>query len=325
MGEIQGFVTRTRGRTSEAMFGITSGTPPLSRNEMVATKRDGTIIGEFDSIGSAQRAVERSAGGQLLSWFRQDLNTDIEHWRGVSREFYPGDLNPGGGQNVSPAGGLLIDGLWFRADQGLRLGPQIGGAPTPQLVSRWASFDGSGNSASSPSVAERATYADATDILTSTGFPGLQFETGKHLTTTLASLEPPYSVFAAVSYSAAAASEIITTIGSFTNFSFSVSAAGDVQVRSDSNVGTAAVAIADGTTFVLSAVQHADTVDIFYNGVQGAGIPAVSTPVAGSPTISLVSDSWRDVIFELLVVPSDLNDNVVAKINRYFTDRYKPI
>ena len=50
MGETLGFVTRTVGGTNDAMFGITSGTPQLSRNQVVATKGDGQRVGEPGGI-----------------------------------------------------------------------------------------------------------------------------------------------------------------------------------------------------------------------------------------------------------------------------------
>jgi hypothetical protein len=325
MGEIQGFVTRTLGRTNQALFGITSGVAEISRNQVVASKANGTIIGEFSSIGEAQRAVERSLGSGFLSWTRQNLRQDIEHWRGESRKFFPGDLNPGTGPVLSPGPGLLEGGLWFRADQGIRR--LVPAAPPPsktQLVATWSSFDGSGNSASA-GVGARPTLANGVDILTTTGLAGVLFDAGEFMSTTLAALAPPYSIFVAVSYTDQSRQQNIIQVGAPTNFSFAVDAGGDIEVRSDSKVDVPALGLADGTTFVLSAVQHADSTDIWLNGEPVTGIPGPGvTPVSAAVELSSVSDAWAGAIFEVIVTPSDLNPNIVAKLNHYLVDRYKP-
>lgn len=313
MGEVRGFVTRTLGRTNQGLFGVTSGNAPLNRNQVEASKADGTQIGAFASIREAQSAVERSGGGGLLSWFREDLPSSIEHWRGESRDFYPGAL-----------GAVLEGGLWLRGDQGLtRQVPAALPPSTTKLLAKWASFDGERNDAIATTTLLRPTVADAIEIPTTTGRPGILFDAGNAMTTSIALMSPPYSAYAAVSYTDQSRIQMIASIGALANFSLIVDATSEIQVRSDGKIQSVTT-IADGTTFILGAIQHATTTVVTLNGVT-IGTLDPATPAEGAPLISNSADAWAGVIFEYLLVPTDVNPNIDAKILRYLLDRYNPI
>ena len=319
MGEVVGFVTRTRSRANEALFGVTSGVPPLSRMEAVASRADGTIVGEFASIGSAQRAVERSLGGQLLSWFREDLNGDIEHWRGELRQFWPGDLNPGAGQGPTfTQQGLLQGGVWVRADKLTELVPAAAPPSTEQNIARWKSIDGAGTTRlTAASAATTPGFADGDE--TTTGRPAARFDGAQSLPSNL-TLSPPYSVHVIASFADLAADRAsAVAIGALENFSLNVTAADLPELVVDSTAITAA-AISAGDTVILSAVHHAADVDFYVNGTFVGTVVAVAS--SGAVTVSLAGDPWQGDIFEVILAPNELNDNVNAKIIRYALDRY---
>lgn len=76
---VVGTVTRKTGDTS-------SETSPQSWQANVAAYAahgpTGTLIGFFQSVGEAERAVQANIGGNFLRWSRQDIRGGIEHWVG---------------------------------------------------------------------------------------------------------------------------------------------------------------------------------------------------------------------------------------------------
>lgn len=315
MGEIQGFVTRTRGRANQAILGVTSGVNQFSRTQVSATKADGTLIGQFPTIREAQRAVELSAGGNFLKWRRQNLRLDIEHWRGESQSFYPGDL-----------GQLLQGGAWFRANQGLRLAPL---APPPSVtkkLARWNSFDGDGIFATV--AAGSVVYADAEVITTAAGQPAMQLSAGDLIVTTLAAGGPggqasrPWSAYAAVTFQdpGGVNDYIVLTIGAISNFTLRVSNGLNIEVVSDTAT-LVGPPIVDGQTFVVGAIQHATGTDVYVDG-DLVGTLAGTTPVDGDLNLSSVSDAFNGDLYEVLLVNTDVNPNLNDKIFRYYIERY---
>lgn len=320
MGEIRGFVTRALGRTNQGMMGGTSGNAAISRNQVRATRADGSDIGVFSSVPAAQRAVERTVGGGLLSWFRADLNSQIESWRGESRDFFPGDLNPGNGQQLNPSGGLLNGGLWVRADKLVTLQPASPPPSTDKIITRWRSMDGSGSVIASADASVAANF-DGGDN-TTTGRPAAVFGDGDNYRTNISALSPTYSAFWAFSWTDFGRDEILFSVGADTNFGMRMTAGGELSYRSAAK-SIEVAGSTDGQTFVIGMVQHATTCDCYLGDTLLGTLPAV-TPAAGAVTISSDATSWVGQIFEGLIVPTDLNPNIVAKIQRYMLDRYDP-
>lgn len=321
MGETVGFVTRTAGGRTVSMGGSPGVVAPQSRNQFVAKKADGTLLGaDFSSIRDAQRAVEASVGSGLLRWERSDLVLDIEHWAGSKRDFWPGDLNAPNQGTLTPATGLLNGGLWVRADKARRLAPAAPPPSTELVIRRWQSLDGSGTITATAASGTSPTFAGGDD--TTTGRPAARFSPGDFMSTTLTGFGPTYSVHAVVSFAGlGAGARYVITIGAEENFSLFVNASNEPTLIVDSTTLSAS-AVTAGDTFLLTAVHHATDVDFFVNGVLIGTV--VDVAASGTCVISnaTAGDSWDGDIFELIVVPDDLNTVINEQIINYALDHY---
>jgi hypothetical protein len=231
------------------------------------------------------------------------LTSGQQQYVGTSTDFFPGDL-----------GDLLLGGAWWRADQGIQLGPNT---VDPRNVRRWFSHEGGGQTSASALV-----VADAPVIADSAlgGRPAVRFSVGdtERMATTLSGVIPaPMTVLAVATYvDASREQKIIESDG---GMEFRVSAGGDLEVVSGATTITGP-AIASGTSMIVSIIMTATGAEAFLDGVSigSAGTVAVS----GEWTISDGTSSWAEDISEIIIVPSALNSVLHDKLVRYAQERY---
>lgn len=321
MGEIRGYVTRNAGGRTIGLMGLGGGTGSISRNNFSATRADGTRIGSSDSVRRAQLRVENTVGFGLLSWRRIDIKTGIEHYEGRDQGFYPGDLNQLVNPfltRVAPAAtpvGLLVGGVWYRADQGVTTGAN------PSIL-RWNSFDGSiADQSATPSPLSPALVKVA-----QAGRPAARFSVVASqemaITGGLVSISDSFVAVAGVNYRPAAREQTIIQNGAGSGFAMGVTVGGDWFVDSSTGRITGPAAV-DGEFAVLSALTSPAGVGTtaFLNGVSfGTNI---GSTIPGTWVVSDAATGWYEDISEIIVVPIN-NPQAHAKLVRYVQRRYSP-
>lgn len=292
MGELVGFVTRSRGAANLDMFGVTGQSPAGQHNQFVACKINGVRIDSYATLAQARQAVEKSTGSGLLKWTRVDLPNRIEHWEGRSTDFYPGDLGP-----------LLEGGGWWKGGVAL-----VGPNAVQSKVSRWVSQDGS----AAPNLvqATQATLADRPSLVTEDvgALPAMGFSTNvtEFMGTNLTIVSPMTIV--AVVKPELCAHGLSQVVVQSAGFSYYLDAA--AGYRWTFSLAAAAVSgpvATMGDAAIISVISNtvaAGGAEAFINGVSFGtlNLQAASNQVSISDAVT----SWGGTISELIMVPAAL-------------------